>query len=54
MAALTDLIRQKEDCDFITNLNMVHKGQTDERVQIVLKSKFFDIEANRKHEITCF
>ena len=33
---------------------MIHKGQTDECVQIVLKSKFFDMEANRKHEMYMF
>ena len=54
MAGLTDAMRQKGDCNFITNLNMIHECQTDKHVQILLKSKLFDKEAKPKHEMHVF
>ena len=36
------VMRQKEDCQFITILNKIRKGQTDEDVVLTLQSRFFN------------
>ena len=42
MAELTEVMRQREDYQFINILNKIREGQIDEDVELTLKSRFFN------------
>ena len=42
MAELTEVMRQREDYQFINIFNKIREGQIDENVELILKSRFFN------------
>ena len=42
MAELTEVMRQRDDYQFINILNKIREGQIDEDVELTLKSRFFN------------
>ena len=41
MAELTEVMRQREDLQFIQVLNKIHEGNCDKEVETILNSRFF-------------